>query len=265
MTTISRSRSPGYEEFAPFYDGFTAGSDYEAWTVRTLALLDSLGWSGDRILDVACGTGNSFLPLLRRGFTVTGCDVSPAMLAQAERKAPGVELVEADMRNLPKLGAFDLVTCFDDSLNYLHDGEELRSALRSMAANLAGPGLLLFDLNTLLAYRTTFSTSDVVERDGITFIWRGDGGPDLAAGCRAAARVDVFVPEDRGLYRRVSSTHEQRHFPPDLVTALIAGAGLDCMGAYGVLEDGTPVPELDEARHPKALYVARLAKGGDPE
>jgi SAM-dependent methyltransferase len=265
MTTISRSRPGGYEEFAPFYDDFTAGSDYEAWTVRILALLDSLGWSGERILDVACGTGNSFLPLLRRGFAVTGCDLSAAMLAEAARKAPAVELVEADMRGLPNLGSFDLVTCFDDSLNYLLDQEELSSALRSMAANLAGDGLLLFDLNTLLAYRTTFAASSVVEHGGVTFIWRGEGSPDLASGCRASAQIDVFAPENGELYRRVSSAHEQRHFPPDLVTALLGGAGLDCMGGYGVLEDGTPVRALDEARHPKALYVARLAKGGDPE
>jgi SAM-dependent methyltransferase len=265
MTTIPRSKGGGYEEFAPFYDGFTAGSDYEAWTVQILALLDSHGWSGQRVLDVACGTGNSFVPLLRRGFSVTGCDVSPAMLAEAARKAPDVELIEADVRELPNLGPFDLVTCFDDSSNYLLDQEELTSALRSMAASLGGDGLLLFDLNTLLAYRTTFATSSVVERDGVAFIWRGDGRPDLASGCRAAAHLDVFAPEDGELYRRVSSVHEQRHFPPELVIALIGAAGLDCAGAYGVLDDGTFVGEPDETHHPKALYAARLAKGGDSE
>jgi hypothetical protein len=34
---------------------------------------------------------------------------------------------------------------------------------------------------------------------------------------------------------------------------------------YGVLADGSPVSEVDETAQLKVLYVARLAKGGDPE
>ena len=44
-----------------------------------------------------------------------------------------MRLVEADMRELPSLGEFDLITCFDDSLNHLPDEDGLAAALRSMA------------------------------------------------------------------------------------------------------------------------------------
>ena len=40
------------------------------------------GFAGKRLLDLACGTGNSFVPFMGRGFRVTGCDASPAMLAR---------------------------------------------------------------------------------------------------------------------------------------------------------------------------------------
>ena len=92
------------------------------------------GWRGQTLLDLACGTGKSFLPFLRRGFDVTGCDSSSAMLAEAARKAPEATLVHADLRELTMLGRFDLVTCFDDSLNYLLDEDDLAAALRSVAA-----------------------------------------------------------------------------------------------------------------------------------
>jgi hypothetical protein len=49
------------------------------------------------------------------------------------------------------------------------------------------------------------------------------------------------------------------------VVALLARAGLECLGVHGVLDDGSPVDDLDETSQLKALYVARLAKGGDPE
>jgi ubiquinone/menaquinone biosynthesis C-methylase UbiE len=265
MTATTAASGGAYETLAPWYDAFTAHSDYQAWTTHALALAGTYGLSGARLLDVACGTGKSFMPFVERGFEVTGCDSSPAMLAQAVTKAPDVPLVEADMRDLPELGRFDLITCFDDSLNYLLEPRELAAALASIARNLDESGLALFDLNTLLAYRTTFAVDAVSTHERVTFLWRGSSTPDAPPGCHASARIDVFAERSDGLYERSASEHRQRHFPPHLVTALTGRAGLDCLGVHGVLDDGSHVPELDETRQLKVMYVARLAKGGDPE
>lgn len=248
--------------FAPFYDAFTAESDYEVWTELILALVTSHGLAGTALLDLACGTGNSFMPFVRRGFRVTGCDGSAAMLAEAARKAPDVALVHADLQELTMLGPFDLVTCFDDSLNYLPDGDALLGAFHGMAANLARQGLALFDLNTLRAYRTTFARDRVTVRDGVVFAWRGRSSPDAAPGCLAAADIDVFAPTEAPLYERVTSRHEQRHFPRAEVVELLEAAGLDCVAVHGVLDDGALVGEVDEEDHLKTLFIARRAKGG---
>jgi SAM-dependent methyltransferase len=265
MARTALAAENAYEAFAPYYDAFTAGSDYELWTTHVLELARAHGLAGRRLLDVACGTGKSFLPFLERGFDVTATDVSPAMLAEAARKAPGVPLFEADVRDLPPLGRFDLVNCFDDSLNHLLDEDGLAEALASMAASLAPAGLLLFDLNTLLTYRTTFAVDSVSAGDDAVFAWRGDSTPDAAPGCRATAWIEVFDQRERGLYERHRVGFEQRHFPPHRVTALLAQAGLDCLGVHGVLADGSHVPEVDESTQLKVVYAARLAKGGDPE
>ncbi len=257
--------APPYESFAEFYDAFTEGSDYELWTSHVLDLAHRHGLTRTRLLDVACGTGKSFLPFLGRGFEVTGADASPAMLAQAARKTSDAVLVEADMRTLPVLGRFDLVVCFDDSLNHLLEEADLEAALGCMASNLAAEGLLMFDMNTLLAYRSTFAVDRVFESEGVTFAWRGESQPDAAAGCYAAASIDCFAPGPDGCHRRTTSRHEQRHFPPHRVTQLLARAGLACLGVYGVLDDGSHVAEVDESTQLKVMYVARLAKGGDSE
>jgi SAM-dependent methyltransferase len=263
MTTIASPSYDGYEGLARVYDAFTADSDYETWTRHVLALAASYGWRGTTLLDVACGTGKSFLPFLERGFRVTGCDVSPAMLAEAARKAPDVSLMEADMRALPRLGAFDLVISFDDSLNHLLDEAELRSAFASLSANLAPSGLLLFDPNTLLAYRTTFAVDSVAVRDAHTFVLRGDSNADAPPGCCATAHVDIYSGCEDGRFERTSVRLVQRHFPPHRVTALLTEAGLRCLGVHGVLADGSQIPAADETRQLKLMYVARLAKGGD--
>jgi SAM-dependent methyltransferase len=265
MTTIAASATDGYEHFARFYDSFTADSDYDSWTSHVLALATTYGLRGTRLLDVACGTGKSFLPFLRRGFELMACDLSPAMLAEAARKAPEVPLLEADMRRLPRLDEFDLITCFDDSLNHLLDEDEFASALASIGANLARDGLLLFDLNTLLAYRNTFAGNSVSVQGEMVFVCRGCSTPDAPPGCRTAVRIEAFAPRDGGLYERMSTRQEQRHFPPHRVVALLAGARLECLGVHGVLGDGSIVAEADETRQLKVLYAAKRVKGGDAE
>src|SRR5262245_24842296 len=98
-----------YEAFAPVYDDFTAHEEYELWIGSFLPKLESPALRKGRLLDVACGTGNSFLWTLEQGWDVTGCAFSPAMLARARVKAGDrVSLTTADIRELPVLGEFDL-------------------------------------------------------------------------------------------------------------------------------------------------------------
>jgi 2-polyprenyl-3-methyl-5-hydroxy-6-metoxy-1,4-benzoquinol methylase len=53
---------------------------------RALAMLGAQG--GERVLDMACGTGRHSHELARRGFEVVGVDISPDLLAIAEADAP---------------------------------------------------------------------------------------------------------------------------------------------------------------------------------
>jgi SAM-dependent methyltransferase len=265
MAAPAVSAADEYDAFAPFYDDFTAGSDYEVWTRHVLELARRLGLRGKTLLDLACGTGKSFIPFLSRGFDVTGCDVSGGMLAQAARKAPEATLLRADLRELGRIGRFDLVTCFDDSLNYLLEEQDLARALKCIAVNLGPTGIALFDLNTLHAYRTSFARDSVAVNDGTVFVWRGESVADAPAGCRASAQIDIFSPRNTVLYERISTLHVQRHFSRERVTALLAGAGLHCLGVHGVREDGSLEPEVDETRHLKVLYAARRLKGGDAQ
>src|SRR5215211_6100679 len=97
-----------YEAFAPIYNEFNHLNDYEMWLGRVLLPeLEKRGLKQGRALDVGCGTGRAFRPLLRRGWEVRGCDLSPAMLERARQAGEGrVELEAIDMRELPVLGEF---------------------------------------------------------------------------------------------------------------------------------------------------------------
>jgi SAM-dependent methyltransferase len=91
-----------YETLAPIYNDLNASNDYEMWLGR--ALLPKLRErglrEGGRALDVGCGTGRAFGPLLRRGWRITGCDLSPAKLkVAAEVGGVELDLQVADMRS----------------------------------------------------------------------------------------------------------------------------------------------------------------------
>jgi SAM-dependent methyltransferase len=245
-----------YDDLAPDYDLLTADYPYERWLAALETLAREHGAAGTDVLDVACGTGKSFLPLLARGWRVVGCDISPAMLALAATKAPQARLVQADMRTLPRLGDFDVVTCLDDALNYLLETDELRDALRGIRGNLRPRGIAIWDLNTLAQYRASFARDHTTDRDGVFLAWRGETAPSLEPGGPAQATVDVFAPAGGGLWERRSSVHRQRHWPEPVVRAVARRAGLKILAVHGQHHGAVLEPELDELVHGKAVYLA---------
>ena len=248
-----------YDAIAPVYDDFTAHHDYELWLGNLLPKLEAHGLTGRRLLDVGCGTGKSFIPMLERGWEVTGCDVSAAMIELARAKVgTAVDLSVADMRELPDFGEFDLVWCLDDAVNYLLDGEELERSLGGMRRNLAADGLLMFDVNALSAYRTFFAEEVVVEREGRRMIWRGRSSADVGPGSISEASFEVEpLPGEPPVPVQM---HRQRHFPEAEVLAALESAGLECLDVFGHHYDAVPKQPLDEIEHTKAVYIARRAR-----
>jgi demethylmenaquinone methyltransferase/2-methoxy-6-polyprenyl-1,4-benzoquinol methylase len=100
-----------FDRIAPVYDAMnrlmTAGLD-RRWRRETAA---TVVHPGDRVLDVACGTGDLALAAAAAGGRVTGIDFSTRMLERARRKSSAVEWLEADALALPFDDAsFDVVT-----------------------------------------------------------------------------------------------------------------------------------------------------------
>src|SRR5829696_8702407 len=194
-----------YERLAPVYDDFTDGYDHDDWVAALERIARIHGASGDRVLDVGCGTGKSFAPLLGRGYDVWACDISPAMVSRArccEGVDPGQVLV-ADMRDLPELGAFPLVTCLDDAVNYLLEVEDLVAAFASVARVLAPDGVYLFDTNTLATYRAGFTTRATFERPLAGAVWRGETAEPIAPGALCSASIALGGADGRAVSRHV--------------------------------------------------------------
>lgn len=246
-----------YDAFAPCYDDFNHGYMYERWTGRLLGKAEDAGLQGKRMLDVACGSGLSFLAQLEQGWQVTGCDISPEMVELARAKVGDrASLHVADMRELPVFGEFDLIWSVNDALNYLLSTEELEAAAIGVRRNLAPGGVFVFDVNTLAMYRTFFSGEHVIERGGRRFIWHGRISADeVTPGAVYEAR---FEAEGEDVQPHL---HHQRHFTEGEVLAAIESAGLRCVEVAGEL-DGNLSLGVDQDLHTKSVYVCCRAERG---
>ena len=91
------------------------GKIAESFTVGAADFVESLNLrSGMRVLDAACGSGNQSIPAARTGAQVTGIDIAPNLLEQAQSWAQSeglkIKFGEYDVENLPcENGEFDVV------------------------------------------------------------------------------------------------------------------------------------------------------------
>ena len=239
-----------YDPIAFAYDLLASSHIHDLWLDRIERLALAYGLVGRRVLDVACGTGKSFAPLLQRGYAVTACDVAPRMAALAKARADGgAHVFVADMRRLPALGPFDLITCLDDAVCHLLSAQDVLAALHGIRRNLAPTGLAVFDVALPQAYAGAADTIAGDERHVV--LWRA---PEHH-GAEIEVLVDVFTERPDGLYERARLRQRHRRHAVGELRALAAQAGLAVLAVHGQQAGGVLCPDLDEARHRKALFV----------
>lgn len=100
--------------------------------------------TGNRLLDVACGTG-LHLASLKQNFAVEGLDLDEQLLAIARQRNPDVPLHHTDMTDFDLGRTFDVVTCLFSAIGYVKTLENLSRTVQCMAHHLASGGILLIE------------------------------------------------------------------------------------------------------------------------
>jgi len=232
-------------EWQAFFDHHAPGYLENEFTRNTAAeadlIVSALGIApAGRLLDVGCGVGRHALELARRGYRVTGIDISEGMLAEARRAAAvgglEVEWIRADAARFVAPGSFDGAYCLcEGAFGLLSGGDDPlghdRAILGGIHAALRPGGRLL--LNCL---------------NGMRQLRRGTP-EDVAAGRfdpeEMAERSEMEIDTPEG--RRVVAVRERGYVPTEL-RLLLTTAGFEVEALWGGTA-GLPFrrpPELDE-------------------
>lgn len=119
---------------------------------------------GDKVLDTVCGNGRHAVALAKRGYDVTGADLSEVQIESARKAAEAagvaVRLIVHDMRDLPFEAEFDAAYNVFTSFGYFEDQEDDRRALRSFRRALKPGGRFLVDYINFIGLVPVFAANN---------------------------------------------------------------------------------------------------------
>jgi SAM-dependent methyltransferase len=205
--------------------------------------------AGAAVEDLGCGRGRHAIPLARRGYRVTGVDISENMLrmarTRAEREGVRVEWVQEDMRTFCRRDAFDLALSLFTSFGYFSDAENQR-VLNHIGRSLKDGGALLLDLRNAgkgLSRLEDMDKSIEVPAGSLRMSVRFDRRT-----MRASAEHTLTRPD--GI--RISSAFDVRVYSMDELGRMIRKAGMAVKDFYGSLSGA---PFTDESARMVTLAV----------
>lgn len=211
-----------------FFDGHASQYHTNVFTRATLAEVDFLIAElqlplGCSILDMGCGIGRHSVELAKRGYNVTGVDLSSGMLAQARAAAAqagvGVNWIQSDATQFVSETQFDAALCLcEGAFGLVGDDADVHDALilRNIARALKSRGMfMLTTLNALRSIRQ-FTDEDVAQGrfDPLTLIETSEMEWETSEGKRSV------------------TVREKRHLPGDL-KRLVQAAGFEVLNLWG--------------------------------
>ncbi len=136
-----------FENYARKYDeeSFTKGTAGECdFLEKELQHNKSL-----KILDVGCGTGRHSIEMSKRGYNMTGIDLSASQLARAKEKAKAhnlkIDFQKQDARNLPFNNEFDVAIMLCEGGFPLMETDEMNfEILKNVTKTLKTHGKFIF-------------------------------------------------------------------------------------------------------------------------
>ena len=221
-----------YKNLAASYDRLTNDVDYEATVEFYMEILRREGVAPQTVVDLACGTGSVTEILARKGYRVTGVDMSEEMLTEAAMKTMDME--EPPMyscqllQNLRLPRGVDMAVCALDSLDYILDPADCKEAIRRAYKALNPGGIFIFDVNTPEKLRAMDDQVFLDEDDDVYCVWRGEFDEETNI---CSYGMDLFQREGN-MWRRSFEEHREYAYSREQLTGFLKDAGFTHIEVY---------------------------------
>jgi 2-polyprenyl-3-methyl-5-hydroxy-6-metoxy-1,4-benzoquinol methylase len=218
-----------FQDFADNYDreSFTSGTSVEVDFIEKEINFNK----GARILDIGCGTGRHSLELARRGYKVTGIDLSGSMISKARTRAKKenleIDFQVKDARSLNFVKSFDLAIMLCEGAFPLMESDEMNYSILQKAYNSISPdGKLIF---------TTLNGLFPLFHSVKEFLNKGE-----SQGQSSGNTFDLMTFRDHSVYKteddhgkkKILNCNE-RYYVPSEITWLLKSAGFRNSEIYG--------------------------------
>lgn len=122
------------------------------------------------ILDVACGKGRHAIHLNKKGFDVTGIDLSKESINAAKKSEnEKLHFYQHDMLYPFRENSFDYVLNLFTSFGYFDEKSQNEKAVKAMSSNLASCGKLVLDFMNVGLVKKNLVSKETKETGGIKF------------------------------------------------------------------------------------------------
>ena len=221
-----------YHELAKSYDRLTNDVDYEATVDFYMQILSREGLHPRTVVDLACGTGSVTEILARKGYEVTGVDMSEEMLTEAMAKVMDMDnpprFVCQKLQELKLPRAVDMAVCALDSMDYITNPEDCAEAVRRTYKALNPGGIFIFDVNTPEKLRAMDGQVFLDEDDDVYCVWRGEFDA-LTNICSYG--MDLFQRHGN-VWHRSFEEHQEYAYSAEELTTYLHQAGFTSIAVY---------------------------------
>jgi len=213
-----------YETFAFVYDEVMDDSLYQQWLDFSLRHLPK---ATNQVLELACGTGALAVEFAKKGFDVTGLDLSEEMLTLASDRAiqedVSINWVAGDMLDLTDIGKYQAVTCFSDSLCYMKDATQVQQVFKGVYQLLEESGTFIFDVHSIYQIDEVFPDYSFHDQtEDFAFLWDSYSGDSSHS---IEHFLTFFVKKEGEMFERFDELHKERTYSLEMYQKMLTEVG----------------------------------------
>jgi len=235
------------EVYAGQYDGLYASKNYKKECDLVEEAVRRYAKSGTaNLLDIGCGTGGHAIEMSKRGYAVTGIDLSQEMVELAIKKSEKEQLskqpqwVCGDVRDFAAGEKYELAIMMFAVIGYLTSNSDVLAGLRNIRQHLKPGALFICDFwsgPSVLSVRPADRIREVKTKEG-RIIRSASTELDIATHT-AAVTFKLWALSNNLLVGETTETHNLRYFFPQEFSLFLSSAGFKLLSL-------TAFPSLDD-------------------